>query len=136
MLTQTYSSNILFRESISIKLETRILIDVSTEGLSVAPDVYDGGGSLYTRLKSVTGIAIQTDNSKLSISPNPTVNSFTINGIDNIESIKILDLNGNILQYKAHEKLDVINISEFPSGIYIIQAISKDKIYTEKLIKE
>ena len=128
MFTQTYPHG-------SIALSIKDLITVSSNELIVSADANDGGGIVYSRQKSITGISFQSNNSALLFSPNPTIFSFSIKGIENIESVTILDINGKLLQRKIYKNDDVFPLTDYPNGIYLVQVLSKNKIYEGKVVK-
>jgi len=69
----------------------------------------------------------------VSIHPNPTSNSFTI-GMDNLESIEIFNLLGQIMQ--TAENTNTVNIENLETGTYLVKVKSQNKIYTAKLVKD
>ena len=76
-----------------------------------------------------------TKSSKVSFFPNPAVESITIESSDNIKSIYIVDLKGQVV-YTLNEvsNKQVINITDLNSGMYFIKYYVNDTSYTEKLI--
>ncbi|MBR6064590.1 MAG: T9SS type A sorting domain-containing protein [Bacteroidales bacterium] len=74
------------------------------------------------------------------IFPNPANQSFTISFTETQESVKqlcILDMQGKIMLRQENLSDNTVNISNLPSGTYIVQVISKrGKEYTSKLVKE
>ena len=69
----------------------------------------------------------------VSIHPNPTSNSFTV-GMDNLESIEIFNLLGQIMQ--TAENTNTVNIENLETGTYLVKVKSQNKIYTAKLVKD
>ncbi len=77
-------------------------------------------------------------NNGISIYPNPTngiVNfDFTNN---NIQQIKISDLTGKTIIEKVNiQQNEMIDLSNFESGIYIIKIQTDNEIFTTKIVKE
>lgn len=74
------------------------------------------------------------------IFPNPANQSFTISFTETQENIKqmcIIDMQGKIMLRQENLSDNTVNISNLPSGTYIVQVISKKgKEYTSKLVKE
>lgn len=74
------------------------------------------------------------------IFPNPANQSFTISFTETQESVKqlcIFDMQGKIMLRQENLSDNTVNISNLPSGTYIVQVISKKgKEYTSKLVKE
>jgi len=76
------------------------------------------------------------DNAKIIISPNPTTGLLQVNTniIDNeIESIKILDINGRCL--KSYNSLNNIDISDLPAMCYFLNIQTADEVWNERIIK-
>ena len=74
------------------------------------------------------------------IFPNPANQSFTISFTETQESVKqlcIFDMQGKIMLRQENLSDNTVNISNLPSGTYIVQVISKrGEEYTSKLVKE
>ncbi|OGU57720.1 MAG: hypothetical protein A2X64_06500 [Ignavibacteria bacterium GWF2_33_9] len=77
----------------------------------------------------------------LSISPNPNFGKFHVNfkGIISSDAqLEILDLTGQIVYIDniilSNNSLE-LNLTNIPTGSYILRIITKDKIYTQKWIK-
>jgi hypothetical protein len=71
----------------------------------------------------------------ISIYPNPVKDFITIKSINNSDVFKteIYDLMGSLLELSNKK---VINIEDYPSGIYILKIISNNTIQDFKVIKE
>lgn len=72
---------------------------------------------------------------KITISPNPIIDKFTVNisGSSTIENIRIFNLQGEL---KGDYNNPVININDFQSGLYILEIkLSDGKFLREKIIK-
>ena len=80
------------------------------------------------------------ENNGMLIFPNPANQSFTISFTETQESVKqlcIFDMQGKIMLRQENLSDNTVNISNLPSGTYIVQVISKrGKEYTSKLVKE
>lgn len=74
--------------------------------------------------------------SKVQIAPNPTSNSFVINGLSQAQNkVEILDLTGKIIQeFKSVQNNQTLNLGAITKGTYIIKINSNDKTETKKLI--
>jgi hypothetical protein len=68
---------------------------------------------------SVSGMAKNTND--LAVYPNPARHSFKINGLTNTSKYSIVDLKGQVLKMGVLTIDNLIDVSEFNSGIYIIQ---------------
>lgn len=74
-------------------------------------------------------------NKRISISPNPASGSFIIRGNYNKSHLEITDLNGRImLSTEDYQSETIINISNFPAGIYLVRLIDGKYAMNGKLI--
>lgn len=72
---------------------------------------------------------------QINIYPNPADNFISIQSEEKT-TIVISDMSGKIIFSKKNcSKLELIDISKLSSGIYIVKSIMKDKILSEKFIK-
>ena len=84
-----------------------------------------------------------TENSLLQIFPNPSNGIFTINFNSQIQNltnsqIVIANINGQVI-YKSNinsKTINTIDLSNYPSGIYILKLISEDENIYRKIIIE
>ena len=65
---------------------------------------------------------------EINIFPNPTSDILNIENINNIDivSVNLIDLLGKTIFTKKNENLKSIDVSEFPSGLYILELTSKN----------
>jgi uncharacterized protein (TIGR02145 family) len=79
----------------------------------------------------------QTMNIQFSIYPNPTTSILTLQNSWNINVDKVIvtDLSGKVLLEQIQNTTQ-INVEQFASGMYILQAFSEEKKYTSKFIKK
>ena len=136
----SYSRSNIYRINIWMLISqygTKLNIKTIPNGIMFAPDYYDAGEIGYSRKKSTTGIVNPLINtSNLLLFPNPTTGSFAVTGVDNIESINILDINGQLIKTKdCKNSTAFIDISGLPYGIYIVHVVSKGGKYIGKIIK-
>ena len=99
------------------------------------------GGIVYFRLEVVDKNGSKTysevkewtiDNGRLTISPNPAKDYFTISG-GNIREVFVSDLSGRILLKSTEKKID---ISGLLNGVYLVRIETLDgKNVVEKLVK-
>ncbi len=87
---------------------------------------------------TATGISETGEETKLSIFPNPAINSLHIASLQNIQNLTITDVTGNELQnagsLQAQEK--IVDISELASGIYFLKGIMNEKAFVKKFVKQ
>ncbi|PWH83454.1 hypothetical protein DIS18_02555 [Algibacter marinivivus] len=71
----------------------------------------------------------------ISLYPNPTLNSFSIDTESNIETVEVLDISGK--QLKLFKKnINSYNIQTLVSGVYFVRIKTDKGTVTKKLIKE
>lgn len=107
-------------------------------------------GSNYYKLIQIdkdgkeTELGVRTANfglptTNIQLSPNPTINEVTVNwGNISVSSIKLTDLSGKLLQVikpSLSTKSININLTNYPSGTYVLRIIYSDGIETKKLVK-
>jgi len=112
------------------------LLNINSDGFIISDDFMDANNTYYSKYKETTGASIQYDNSQLLISPNPTNFLFSISGIEHVDLINILDINGKPIESIPYKEFDLIDISQLHKGIFIIEAISNNKRYIGKVIKD
>jgi hypothetical protein len=123
-----------------------INVDNSTVGIySETWRVTDTSGNVsndYNRIvKVVESLSIRNNkisNEFISVYPNPVSQllNISLNFNYHILTIKILDINGRILlNTKASDSIESIDLSNFESGIYSIEIEADEKIVREKIIK-
>ena len=113
--------------------------DPATAGVGTWTLLYD-----YTDANGCSGQSVQTvlvddclgmtENTEIaySIFPNPTENNFTVVSEVEFDAIKLIDLNGRILRtFNSNEQVDV---SEFSSGVYIIEIEYLGQRYAERMM--
>jgi Secretion system C-terminal sorting domain len=66
---------------------------------------------------------------KRAIYPNPAKDFLTVEGIDDVDKIQIVDLNGRVIRIVDIEQNEVgrtLNISDLTNGMYILKKIKRD----------
>jgi hypothetical protein len=82
-----------------------------------------------------TGISANTEESSLSVFPNPVNDSFQLVTKENVW-MKIFDIHGNLMLQKSNcSASETVDITRFSSGVYFLQACNSDKISVVKLVK-
>ncbi len=71
---------------------------------------------------------------KISIFPNPAKDIIIIDSIEDFFTIKIVDLQGNILITASNSKK--IDVSKLPFGVYFLQLTSNENTCTKRFIKK
>jgi len=94
------------------------------------------GTRLYIDDISFAGLnAVENEKqSSVSIYPNPTANQFRINSSMEVESVRILDMNGSTVKiFTTNEQ--VYDISNLPVGVYMLEVIHPSTKHYTKIIK-
>ncbi len=83
--------------------------------------------------KENTGVR-NSSTTNLSVYPNPTQSELTISSQEDIHSIQIYSLNGQLLnQLSGNSKMETIDISNMDAGVYLIRVNGKD---VQRVIKQ
>lgn len=94
-----------------------------------------------TKFTTTTGNDNITNTSEwLTISPNPLISDFVIqlkNGIS-LDEITITNINGNIIERRINIQQNElkVDLSQYPSGNYLIIAKKGDKVATQQIVKQ
>lgn len=80
----------------------------------------------------------ELDETLLKISPNPTLGSITLTHNNNITSIQLVGVYGNIINSNISiESGNTVSLVNYPAGIYYIQYVSDNgNIYTKRVVKQ
>jgi hypothetical protein len=92
----------------------------------------------YFEVKSSNITAIGNPHlSNIKVFPNPSKNGFSIeSGSENIDEIRLFDLNGKLILSKNYHDKRVELGSNLNTGIYLLSVFKEDEIEHFKLIKE
>jgi hypothetical protein len=91
-----------------------------------------------TVLRYVLNIGINqiaTLNEEIAIYPNPTKGQLTIEGVEGIESIRILTMDGKVMQTIATNS-NTISVDALPQGIYTIEVMTTEGRGYKNFIKK
>lgn len=78
---------------------------------------------------------IPTLNQDISIYPNPTKEQLTIEGVEGIESVRILTMDGKVMQAIIINS-NTISVETLPQGIYTIEVITREGTGYKNFIKQ
>ena len=94
-------------------------------------------GNFFRKFCALTPTNEATDDTKLTLFPNPTQDILTLTLPQNNINIAIFDIMGKQLFQKNNcsQQLD-IHCSDFPTGLYYLQATDGQKKYRQKLVVE
>ncbi|MFH1049424.1 MAG: YCF48-related protein [bacterium] len=85
---------------------------------------------------SIVGIYEISSQEQVRIYPNPASDIINFEGIEHeFVNISIFSLDGILLKQINGEGVKIIDIFDLPDGIYIIQIINYNRIFTQKLVK-
>jgi hypothetical protein len=101
----------------------------------------DNAGFVYVDNILLTTTSILSNStfetSKVSLSPNPTSDNFTINAKSEIQSVSVYNLLGQEIMSKTPNSESVtINISDFQAGIYLVKTTVDGSISSSRVIKK
>jgi len=93
--------------------------------------------TLFTVTVSPSTGTVLPDTSSFSVYPNPSNGVFRINSKSTTEiyGIQIFNINGGFV-YHAKSSSEIIDISNYPSGVYFIKIETSEGIVTQKIIKQ
>ncbi|MFT6946556.1 MAG: surface protein [Vicingaceae bacterium] len=128
-------------------------LDLGASGVSFGDDaaklrligngwmISDGGQGTVcptsiARKKASTSILDVVD-SELKFYPNPTSNSFTINGFEENVQVTLMDIRGKVVLQTSAFSNTSIDVNSLAKGVYILHAIdaSKNQIYDNLIIQ-
>lgn len=97
------------------------------------------GGCLATDQVAVTaencaGIETYKNTAKIAIYPNPADEYIVVKGLENIKTIKILDLTGRVVKVFDLNSTGEYSVSELGEGSYFVTVTSNKEAYAKKII--
>jgi endo-1,4-beta-xylanase len=119
---------------------TGLLTALANGKVTITATAWDGSGTKgsmdVTILNQTSGLPNKLQDEKISVYPNPVVNDFfTINGIEGITRIEVLDLVGKKVAEFNHLRQSTINISlTIKSGVYTLKLYNGQQSITKKII--
>lgn len=113
---------------------TSMIIDVTSDSLSLELDAIDGTSDIYSKIKSTAGMDnLVNENSIMCFYPNPANDFLYYSGNTPPVLIKVYKLDGVLIE---QTKILPINISDLNRGIYFLQAFyQNNKFINCKIIK-
>ena len=75
----------------------------------------------------------------VQVYPNPTHNqvNLLLSGFELQKSYVLTDIQGKVIEYKNFtDNILIVNIQNFPKGVYILHVRDTDKVLTRKIVKE
>nr|WP_321409272.1 S8 family serine peptidase [uncultured Carboxylicivirga sp.] len=98
-------------------------------------------GTFSITVLNRTGLT-EIENGGLEIYPNPVTDLLNIEWNSNLSEntlIRLLNIDGTIIQsenIKVSSGVHSLNVSQLPEGIYIVEVISGEETYSQKIIKQ
>jgi hypothetical protein len=110
------------------------------EEIRFVHDNYSEAGFAYIDNIRINGATFSVEDfaSNFSVYPNPATNVINVaNSADVINNVTITDLNGRTVKQVTVGVNDAqINISDLAQGVYILNATSNGKSFTQKIVKQ
>jgi hypothetical protein len=81
-----------------------------------------------------TDLGVVSTEKAFTIYPNPTTGKVQLTSKTEAGKIRIITMLGHVKLEKAVQQNEMLDLSDFEKGIYLIQLIDRNKTYSEKLI--
>jgi hypothetical protein len=120
--------------TITVPLTPTLSGDSISFRISAASLDYWVDNLLLTGIGKATRIHNSLQGKEISFYPNPVKNILNISSESNIVSIKIISTSGKLL--KLVHNLKSVDVSDLPTGVYLIKVQSDKAITTSKFIKK
>ncbi|KQR92463.1 hypothetical protein ASG01_11115 [Chryseobacterium sp. Leaf180] len=102
---------------------------ITSKNWQITGDVYNPNCNSFLSLNDIK------KNTAFGIYPNPSSDFIYLKNVDDFKNYSIIDLSGKMIQ-KQNSKSQIIDIRMLPSGNYILQLETKDKLHQFKFIKK
>jgi hypothetical protein len=135
---QTFTIDIVVPNN-AVNGETRMRVFAAYDTSNISPCASISYGEVEDYTVNVGGTASTEDfASNFSIYPNPATSVINVaNSADVINNVTITDLNGRTVKQVTVGVNDAqINISDLAQGVYILNATSNGKSFTQKIVKQ
>jgi hypothetical protein len=132
----TLVGNVLAKES---GVNTYTLNDQDEGTRLYKVDAVDNHGNVSTRSEVEVTVSpyvfiFSPTTQEINVYPNPTTNELIINGVDNITSIEVIGLSGNVI--RTFKNVSTIYVDDLTDGLYILKIYTADEVFTGRFIKE
>jgi len=133
---QSYPSYLYDRLTYTIKTSLNSLLPLTKYYFRIKAT--DGTNIYYSEkfsftLGKITGIEIFEDINNVEVYPNPTSNYLIIKSPSPIKRVELIDFDGKIREQKINENL--LDISDYPGGLYFIRIYTDNEVIIRKIIK-
>ena len=86
--------------------------------------------------EDLTSTAIEEIEQKIQVFPNPTHKIINITSDEKIEGIiSLKDITGKIILLTNFEASQILDISDFSTGVYLLSIQTRDGIFTKRIVK-
>ncbi|WP_299255565.1 T9SS type A sorting domain-containing protein [uncultured Cytophaga sp.] len=101
----------------------------------------DGSMTLEEKSSSTTGVLNKTSSTSVYAYPNPTkdIVTITVSNTSGSGELKLYNETGSVAFQKVvsvNEPTLTVNIEALPKGIYMLQLVTNDTVYTSKVVKQ
>ncbi|HET6559098.1 MAG TPA: endo-1,4-beta-xylanase [Prolixibacteraceae bacterium] len=117
-----------------------LLKTLATGNVIVTATSWDGSGVKGTKIivvtNETTGIENQNLSNSINVYPNPAVNGkFTVQGIESIKRLELVNLVGDIVKTYHNLKQSSLDIeADVPKGVYVLRFFDDEKSGVKKIV--
>jgi len=119
--------------------KTYSFTDNSSTGTSYYKLIFtDLNGNTFTSNEIVIALtknALAKDESKLKLSPNPFINTFTLHSDNKVNQIRISTTAGQLIESIHPVSKEIVLGSNYPQGVYIVEVVSGKEKKVFKMMK-
>lgn len=90
---------------------------------------------IYIKVTGVTGIDNETL-SAIAVYPNPFSTQLQVNGITQKTALQLFSISGALLKTETLTTDETLNVSELPSGVYVLRLQSGSAVSNTRIIKQ
>ncbi len=141
-LDQSFGNNGIVVTEISSSYERIVDMELQSDGmLLVAGTAKIGSSEDIAFARYHTGLNISVpevaDQTEMSVYPNPATETMMVKSESRMTSVELLDALGrSVLVQTVNATQLQLDLSEIPSGIYLLRATDDKRILTKKVVKE
>jgi len=127
--------------NVTYKIKTLETLEENDVVMQEANIFFDYNFPIATNQAETIFAVLGTDNfinsGSLKVYPNPTTGLLNISSDENLQSFCLYDLQGRLLQNSALEStIHALDISVYPSGIYLLEIKTNVGMKVEKIVKK
>jgi Secretion system C-terminal sorting domain len=95
------------------------------------------GPESFPTLITVTSLASPLGIQKLTLAPNPASSLLTLNGVEDVSTVLIVDATGrNVMKAETLGATLTLSVQHLPAGSYTVKAVKKNGLALGRFIKE